>query len=97
MSKQIVTEKDEGYIAKLAKIGLNKREKELYSGQINDILLFFARIKELNTEQIEPTFFGGTPSQHFHEDVVMPSLPQNIALGMTGCREDGYFEVPGIL
>ncbi len=97
MSKQIVTEKDVGYIAKLAKIGLNKREKELYSGQINDILLFFARIKELNTEQIEPTFFGGTPSQHFHEDVVMPSLPQNIALGMTGCREDGYFEVPGIL
>lgn len=97
MSKQIVTEKDVGYIARLAKIGLNKREKELYSGQINDILLFFARIKELNTEQIEPTFFEGTPSQHFHEDVVMPSLPQNIALGMTGCREDGYFEVPGIL
>ena len=97
MSKQIVTEKDVGYIAKLAKIELNKEEKELYSRQINNILSFFASIKESDTEQIEPTFFGGTPSQHFHEDVVMPSLPQNIALGMTGCREDGYFEVPGIL
>ena len=97
MNEKIVTEKDVEYVAKLAKIGLNREEIELYSRQLNDILSFLARIKELDTESIEPTIYGGTFAQHYHEDTVKPSLPQNIALGMTRCREDGYFEVPGIL
>ena len=97
MNEKIVTEKDVEYVAKLAKIGLNREEIELYSRQLNGILSFLTRIKELNTESIETAFFEGTSSQHYHEDNVRPSLPQNIALGMTECQEDGYFEVPGIL
>ena len=97
MNEKIVTEKDVEYIAKLAKIGLNREEIELYSRQLSDILSFLARIKELDTESIEPTISEGTSSQHFHEDDVRPSLPQNIVLGMTEYQEDGYFEVPGIL
>lgn len=97
MNEKIITEKDVEYIAKLAKIGLNREEIELYSRQLNDILSFLVRIKELDTESIKPTISGGTFAQHYHEDSVRPSLPQNIALGMAGYQKDGYFEVPGIL
>lgn len=97
MTGKIISEKDVEYLAKLAKIELNREERELYSRKLNDSLSFFAKMKELDTEQIKPFFFEGTSSQHFHEDIVIPSLSQNTVLGMTGSQENGYFEVPGIL
>lgn len=97
MNKEIIAYNNIDHITKLAKIRLGKEEKELFSRQINDILSFLRKIGEPDIENIQPTFNINTPSQHFHEDIATPSLPQDVALGMTEYHKNGYFEVPGIL
>ncbi len=97
MSEKIITKKDVEYVAKLAKLELSEEQKEIFSQQLNDILSFFAKLKELDTEQIPPTWHLVASSEHFHEDIVQPSLPQDTVLGMTRYQENGYFRVPRIL
>jgi aspartyl-tRNA(Asn)/glutamyl-tRNA(Gln) amidotransferase subunit C len=97
MAEKIITQKDVEYVAKLAKLELTEEQRELFSKQLNDILSFFAKLKELDTEQVQPTSHIATSSKHFHEDIVKPSLSQNTVMGMTRYKEKGYFQVPRIL
>ncbi len=41
-------------IAKLAKIGLTKEEKEKFSGELSAVLEYIEQLKEIDTKDIEP-------------------------------------------
>ncbi|KUK98005.1 MAG: Aspartyl/glutamyl-tRNA(Asn/Gln) amidotransferase subunit C [Atribacteria bacterium 34_868] len=99
MTEKIITKKEVEYVAKLAKLELSEEQKELFSKQLNDILSFFAKLKELDTEQIEPAFHSHIThsTNHFHEDIPKPSLAQEVVLNLTEHKQDGYIQVPKIL
>lgn len=42
------------HIAKLARIGLTKKEKEKYQKEFSDILVFANQLKEVKTSKIDP-------------------------------------------
>lgn len=42
------------HIAKLARIGLTKKEKEKYQKEFSDILAFANQLKEVKTSKIDP-------------------------------------------
>jgi aspartyl-tRNA(Asn)/glutamyl-tRNA(Gln) amidotransferase subunit C len=46
---------DINHIAKLARLGLNKKEKKKFEKDLGDILNFINKLKEVKTDNIEPT------------------------------------------
>lgn len=97
MGKKMIEKKDVEYVAKLAKLELSETQKELFLRQLNDILDFFHKLNELNTEKVEPTSYILDSPNLFHEDTLKPSLPQDAVLSLTQHQKDGYIRVPRIL
>jgi len=97
MKEKIIEEKDVEYVAKLAKLKLNQKQKELFLKQLNDILAFFRQLNELDTKNVKPTSYIFNSSNLFHDDKVKPSLPQNAVLSLTKHQKNGYIRVPKIL
>ncbi|HDQ22503.1 MAG TPA: Asp-tRNA(Asn)/Glu-tRNA(Gln) amidotransferase subunit GatC [Candidatus Uhrbacteria bacterium] len=42
-------------IAKLSRLELTEEEKDQYAGQLSDVLAYFEKLKEVNTENVEIT------------------------------------------
>ncbi len=97
MTEIIIEKKDVEYVAKLAKLELSEEQKDLFLKQLNDILSYFKKLNELDTEQVEPTYHISNSSNPFHEDTLRPSLPQKTVMDLTQNTKDGYFKVPKIL
>jgi aspartyl-tRNA(Asn)/glutamyl-tRNA(Gln) amidotransferase subunit C len=97
MTEKMITEKDVEYVAKLAKIELNEEQKKMFLKQLNDILLYFDKLNELNTENVEPTSHVLHLNNSFHEDVPEPSLSPKTVMSLTRHNKSGYFRVPKIL
>jgi len=50
-----IAKKQVEHIAKLARLGLSKQEKEKFQKDFESILGFIEKLNEVNTEKIEPT------------------------------------------
>ncbi|MEM3383125.1 MAG: Asp-tRNA(Asn)/Glu-tRNA(Gln) amidotransferase subunit GatC [Nitrososphaerales archaeon] len=55
-SKKRISKEEIEKIAWLARIEISKKELELFSKQLNDILVYFSKIDEVNTESIPPSY-----------------------------------------
>lgn len=49
-----ITKKDVEYIAKLARLYLEDKEKEKFTKQLDDILKFMEKLNELDTDKVQP-------------------------------------------
>lgn len=85
------------HVARLACLELTENEKEQFTKQLNEILNFVNKLKELPTEGIEPTAHAIPVYNVFREDKVQPSLSAEEALKNAPEREDNYFKVPKIV
>ncbi|MCP8323526.1 MAG: Asp-tRNA(Asn)/Glu-tRNA(Gln) amidotransferase subunit GatC [Candidatus Methylarchaceae archaeon HK02M2] len=63
-------------IAWLARIELQKKEINLFTNQLNDILAYFAKIDEVNVENIPPAYHVLEIVNVLRKDEVKPSLEQ---------------------
>jgi len=83
-------------IAYLARLKLREEEIELFQKQLGDILSFIDKLKELDTENVEPYIqeFKETPMR---DDDPRPSLDREKALMNAPEREDGFFVVPRVV
>ena len=97
MSEKIIEKKDVEYVAKLAKLELKEEQKDLFVKQFNDILSYFKKLNELDTEMVDPTSHVLHLNNTFHEDICRPSLPQETVLKLTKSKKNGYFRVPKTL
>jgi len=50
-----LSKKEVENIAKLSRLELNEPEKELFAGQLSDVLNYFEKLKEMDTENVEIT------------------------------------------
>jgi len=97
MAEKIITKKEVEYVAKLAKLEFNEKEKEEFTSQINSILDYFKKLNELNTEKVEPTAYVISLPNLLNEDKVKPSLLQEEVLFNSKYIKKGYFKVPKIM
>jgi len=97
MTERIIDKKEVEYVAGLAKLELNEEQKSLFLKQLNDILSYFKKLNELDTELVEPTSHIMHSAIAFHEDAIKPSLPQEVVMNLTQHKKNGYFKVPKIL
>ena len=88
---------DVEHVAHLARLGLTADELALLEGQLNHILDQYAKLAELNTDDIPPTAQTIELETILRDDVVTPSLPVEAVLANASDAVDGYVVVPAIL
>ena len=92
-----VTIKDVEKIAELARLKLDKVEKEKMTFQLNKILEYMEKLNELDTCNVEPLAHTQELVNVFREDKVKPSLPVEKALENAPERMGNYFKVPKVI
>lgn len=84
-------------LANLAKLDFNEIEKIAFQKDMTQILSFFEKMNEVNTDNIEPLIFMNN-----HENVLRADDPQNVithqeALLNAPNKDSDYFRVPKFL
>jgi aspartyl-tRNA(Asn)/glutamyl-tRNA(Gln) amidotransferase subunit C len=85
------------HVAHLARLGLRPEEIEVFTRQLNDILMYVEKLQELDTEGVPPLAHVVPVVNAFREDKVQESLPRDQALDNAPAREEGSFVVPRII
>ncbi len=96
-----ITESDIEKIAKLAHLEITDEERRALTPQIASIVAYVEQLNELDTSQIEPATGGLTPegerTEAARDDVILPSLGQQLALEEAPDPSHGHFRVPKVL
>jgi aspartyl-tRNA(Asn)/glutamyl-tRNA(Gln) amidotransferase subunit C len=92
-----MTVTDVEYVARLARLELSLKEKELFAGQMGAILGYVEKLKELNTDGIVPTSHAVPMENSFREDIASPSIGLENALANAPDRAGSFFAVPKVI
>jgi len=92
-----ISRKEVEHVAWLARIELSKEEKELYTQQFNQILAYFSRLAELDTEEVPPELHVVSLINICRNDRIEKPLSREEALKNAPKKREGYFEAPKIL
>lgn len=84
-------------VSKLALLDLTEEEKETFPKQLGDILMYFKKLNDLDTNNIKPTTHAIDLKNVYREDVPTPSLSNEEALKNAEHKIDGFFKAPRIL
>ena len=84
-------------VAFLARLELSGDEKTRLTHDLNGILAQFARLQELDTQDVPPTSHSLPLQNVLRDDAVRPSLPRDEATRNAPEKRDGNFIVPQIM
>jgi aspartyl-tRNA(Asn)/glutamyl-tRNA(Gln) amidotransferase subunit C len=84
-------------IAELARLTLLEEEKALYREQLSAILDYFAQLRLLKTDNIQPTSSVLPARSVLRSDQAHPGLSQEALLGNASDVEADQFRVPPVL
>lgn len=74
--KKGLSKKEIEHIAWLARIELSKKEVNLFAHQLSDILTYFAKIDEVDTEDVPPSYHVLDLINVLRKDEIKPSLEE---------------------
>ncbi len=84
-------------VAKLARLKFEENEIEKFRSDLNNILDYINKLKELDTENVPPTSHVVEMKNVFREDVVGESLPIEEVLKNAPEKKDRFFVVPRVI
>lgn len=92
-----ITKKEVEYVARLARLALDEKEKEKMTAQIDAILQYVETLNKLDTKNIEPTSHVLPLNNVWREDVTRPSTPQEEILANAPDQAEGFYKVKKII
>ena len=92
-----VKKEDVLYTAALARLKVNDDECLELQKDLNNILGYFEKLNELDTNGVIPTANVMDIKNRMREDVIKPSLENDTALKNAASTKEGYFKVPRIM
>ncbi|TVQ11967.1 MAG: Asp-tRNA(Asn)/Glu-tRNA(Gln) amidotransferase subunit GatC [Leptolyngbya sp. DLM2.Bin27] len=84
-------------VALLARLDLSEAEEQQFTGQLSGILDYVEQLKELNTDDVEPTTRAIELSNITRTDDLETLCDRNAMLDCAPDREADFFKVPKIL
>ena len=81
-------------IASISRLNLTESEINEFLPQLKEILNAFSKIKEIDTEEIKPSFQPLEIKNIYREDKIEKCLSQEEALKNTKHKENGFFKGP---
>ncbi|MCW4030764.1 MAG: Asp-tRNA(Asn)/Glu-tRNA(Gln) amidotransferase subunit GatC [Candidatus Bathyarchaeota archaeon] len=97
MKRKHLSKKEVDHIAWLANIEISEKEKTLFTEQFNEILDYFKKIDELETEGVEPTYHVLNLKNVSRKDEKKPSLSTEEALRNAPKKEKKFIKAPRIV
>ena len=88
---------DVEYVAKLARLEITDAEKQKFTAQLNDILLYSDQLNELDTTGVAPMSHAIAVTNAFREDRVVESLGTQKALANAPDARGEFFRVPKVI
>ena len=85
------------YVARLARLDLTPEETEVFQAQLDGIVGYVRKIRELDLSGIEPTSHAHPVQNVFREDRVTPGLDRELAMANAPDRVGDQFRVPKIV
>ncbi len=93
----MITRDDVEHVARLARLALSDAEIERMREQLNAILGYIDKLRELDVTNVEPTSHAVPLVNVMREDEVLPCLPQDQMLANAPDRVGELFRVPRII
>ena len=94
------TEKEVRYVADLANLRLTPDEIHRMAHDLGGIVTYIEKLNQLDTTNVEPmaqVLFEADETATLREDVVRPTIPNEIALENAAQSGAGYFKVPRVI
>ena len=92
-----ISRKDVEYLGYLARIQLRAEEVERFASQLEQILGYVEKLKEVNVEGVPPTSHVLELTNVYRPDDPVPSLPSEKVLEGAPSREGPFFKVPRVI
>ena len=84
-------------VANLSRIKLTDDEKDIFREQLTDILGYIEKLKELDTDDVQPMAYATSIKNVFREDQKKSSFPRQEILELSPSSANGFFKVPKVL
>jgi len=85
------------HVAEIARLKLTEEELQKFLPQLEEALSYFSQLKEVNTDNIKPSFQPVEMRNSLHEDKEQKCLSQDEALSLTRHKKDGFFKGPKVI
>jgi aspartyl-tRNA(Asn)/glutamyl-tRNA(Gln) amidotransferase subunit C len=92
-----LTSEEVQHIALLSRLELSEAERERAANELSQILGYFEKMGELDTESVQPTMHALPIENVLRPDVVKPSLTHEAALQNAPESAAGMFQVPRVV
>lgn len=92
-----ITKEEVEHVAHLARLNLREDEKEKFTSQLNDILLYMEILSKVDTTGVEPMTHAITLHNAFRDDVIRESIGRDLALDNAPDEMGDCFRVPKII
>ncbi|MFH1073963.1 MAG: Asp-tRNA(Asn)/Glu-tRNA(Gln) amidotransferase subunit GatC [Candidatus Firestonebacteria bacterium] len=93
----MITRKDVLHVARLSHLKFKEEELDLFTSQLEVMIRFVDKLKEVNTEGIDPTSSVLPVTNVMREDEVKPSFSQDKALSNAPEKELGHYKIPKMM
>jgi len=93
----MISPEDVRHVARLARLALTDEELERMREQLDAILAYIDKLRELDVEGVEPTSHAVPLVNVMRDDEITPSLSQDAALANAPDRAGELFRVPRII
>lgn len=85
------------HIAHLARLEFNGEQQEAITEDLERITTFMDKLKEVDTENVEPLIFMTNEINRLREDKAVVSLTQDEILKNAPKKDSDYFRIPKVL
>ncbi|MGG3033371.1 Asp-tRNA(Asn)/Glu-tRNA(Gln) amidotransferase subunit GatC [Bacillus stercoris] len=85
------------HVAHLARLAITEEEAKMFTEQLDSIISFAEELKEVNTDNVEPTTHVLKMKNVMREDEAGKGLPVEDVMKNAPDHKDGYIRVPSIL
>jgi aspartyl-tRNA(Asn)/glutamyl-tRNA(Gln) amidotransferase subunit C len=85
------------HVARLARVGITEAEVDMFSHQLSDVLEYFERLDEVDTEDVPPTSHTLPLHNVMREDEPQPPYDVEEILANAPDQEERRFRVRAIL
>ena len=84
-------------IAELSKLKFEGEEKEAIKGDLSNIVKFMDKLREVDTEGVEPLISMVDDENDMREDAIGNELSKEAALKNAPSKNSDYFKIPKVL
>jgi len=93
----MISREEVQHVARLARLHLTDDELERMREQLDAILAYIDKLRQLDVDGVEPTSHAVPLMDVMRDDTLAPCLTQDEALANAPDRADEFFRVPRII